>query len=242
MATQFTVIFGRQQSETAVLQRLEAWQQGQGGTGVQVFQAGTTPPFRLCSDELVRFPPAILADVPDTASKVARLKADISRDMDVFAKNPRRLLDLYFDFIAAQVETESAALDALLQPLGGLFRIEDWTYTALRPLPNAAVFAADDPEISPAVLLHDMVFWTGQTVLAIRLRGGATPPPRETDACDGLQAMGVHIVTIPAGELATGIEIFSDARFPPEFRFFWQGAPYPCSPFRPQGLPRSLAR
>ena len=143
MATQFTVIFGRQQSQAAVLKRLEAWRQGQGGTGVQVFEAGTSPPLRFCSDALVRFSPSFLAEIPDTATKVARLKSAVARDLDVFAKNPRRLLDLYFDFIAARLETESAALEQLLRPLGGLFRIEDWTYSALRPLPNAVVFDAN---------------------------------------------------------------------------------------------------
>lgn len=242
MATRFTVIFGRQQSEAAVLKRLEAWRQGQGGTGVQVFEAGTSPPFRFCSDERVRFPPSNLADVPDTASKVARLKSDVLRDLDVFAKNPRRLLDLYFDFIAERLDAEAAAFDVLLQPLGRLFKIEDWVYSALRPLPNAVVFDADDPETPPAVEPHDMVFWTGQTVLAIRLLGSGTPSTREVDACERLQAMGGRVVTIAGADLATGTELFADSGFPSEFQFFWHDAPYPCSPFRPQGLPRSLAR
>ena len=86
-----------------------------------------------------------------------------------------------------------------------------------------------------------MVFWTGQTVLAIRLLGSGTPSTREVDACERLQAMGGRVVTIAGADLATGTQLFADSGFPPEFLFFWHDAPYPCSPFRPQGLPRVLA-
>lgn len=242
MSRRFAVIFGRKQSNAAVVERLESWRQGKDPAGIKIFESGTTPPFRFCSDEQVRYPPSFLADVPDTATKVARLKSDVLRDLDVFAKNPRRLLDLYFDFIAARLETESVALEKLLRSLGGLFKVEDWVYSALRPLPNAVVFDPDDPETPPVAEPQDMVFWTGQTVLAIRLRGSGTPSAREAEASERLQATGARVVTIAAAELAAGIEIFSDSRFPPEIRSFWQGTSYPCSPFRPEGLPRVLSR
>jgi hypothetical protein len=234
------VTFGRRQSYDAVLTRLDAWRLGQDPAGIKTFDAGTTLPLRFCSDDGVRFPPTFLADISDAESKLARLKSDVSRHMDVFARNPRRLLDRYFDFIGARLNAERAALDASLQPLGGLFRVEDWAYAALRPMPNAIVFDADDTENPPVPVTHDIAFWTGQTVLAIRVSGSGTPPPRELEARHRLQGMGVDIVTIPAADLAAGREPFSDSRFPLEFRNFWHGAPYPCSPFRPQGLPFAL--
>lgn len=241
MIRRFVVLFGRKQSDATVLRRLDAWRQGKDTAGVRFFAAGSTPTLRFGSDDLVRFPPSFLADVGDTESKLARLKSDVSRDMDVFAKNPRRLLDRYFDFIEARLHAEGAALERLLQPLGGLFRVDDWAYSALRPLPNAAVFDGAEDGAPPPVMHHDMVFWTGQTVLAIRLRGSGTTSSRDAEACARLQELGVRIVTIPVSNLATGIELFSESRFPPEFLSFWQGAPYPCSPFRPQGLTRSLS-
>jgi hypothetical protein len=239
--SRFVVVFGRKQSDAAVLQRLTASRQGKDAAGVKEFELGSTPPFRLGTDDDLRFPPSFLADLPDTAGKLARLKADVSRDFDMFAKNPRRLLDLYFDFIMARLDEETAELERRLQSLGGLFRVEDWAFSALRPMPNAAIFDADDPEAASAIAIHDMAFWTGRAVLAIRLRGSGTPSPRETEACKRLLATGVRIVTIPVQELAAGIGIFSQSRFPAEFLSFWQGAPYPCSPFRPQGLTRSLS-
>lgn len=241
MSRQFVVLFGRKQSDAAVLRRLDAWRQGTDAAGVKIFKAGSTPPLRFGSDELVRFPPAFLADVGDTESKLARLKSDVSRDMDVFGKNPRRLLDRYFNFIEARLGAEGATLERLLQPLGGLFCVDDWAYSALRPLPNAAVFDAAEGGAPLPVMHHDLVFWTGRTVLAVRVRGGGTTSSRDAEACDRLMELGVRIVAIPASNLASGIDCFPESEFPPQFRSFWQDAPYPCSPFRPQGLPRSLS-
>lgn len=241
MRRRFVVVYGRKQSDAAVLQRLAAYHRGEDVTDVKMFEQGSTRPFRFGADEGLRFPPAYLAEVPDTPSKRERLREDLSRAFDMFAKNPRRLVDLYFDFIAARLTAEAEALERRLRPLGGVFRVEDLAFSALRPMPYAAVFDVDDPEDAPVVMLHDMAFWTGETLLTIRLRGSGTPSPRETGASDRLQAMGARIVTIPVQELAAGAGIFSESRFPAEFLSFWQGAPYPCSPFRPQGLTRSLS-
>jgi hypothetical protein len=241
MSRRFVVTFGKKRSDAAGLQRLAASQAGKAPPGARVFEAGSTPAFRLGSDDGVRYPPALLADVPGTAQKLAWLKAAAARDLDVFAKHPRRLLDLYFEWITARLGEDAAALEQLLRPLGGLFRVGDWAFAALRPLPNAAVFDADAPEPASPVLLHDIAFWTGDAVLTIRLRGSSTPLPHDAEARDRLLALGVRIVTVPVQDLAAGIGIFSEPRFPREFVCFWQGEAYPCSPFRPRGLPRSLA-
>jgi hypothetical protein len=241
MNRRYVVTFGRKMSDAVVLRQLAAYRQRKDTVGVAIFERGATPPLRLGVDDGLRFPPSFLADVPDTASKLARLKADVAREFDLFAKNPQLLLDLYFDFIAARLDEDATELAQRMRPLGGLFRVEDWAFSALRPMPNAAVFDADEPESEPGVVLHDMAFWTGETVLTIRLRGSATQSSREADTCARLEAMGVRIVTIPVPELTAGTGIFSSPRFPAEFLSFWQDAPYPCSPFRPQGLTRSLS-
>lgn len=241
MKRRFIVIFGRKRTDAALLQRLITCQEHCEGPDAAIFGTGMTPPFRLGGDDGRRFAPSFLAELPDTPRKLERLKADAARDFDLFAKHPRRLLDLYFDFILARLDEEAAVLAQRLQPLGGLFRVEDWAFAALRPMPNAAVFDADGPDAAAPIVLHDLAFWTGETVLTIRLRGSGTPLPRESEACDRLRALGVQIVTIPVPELAAGTPIFSAERFPAAFRTFWQGAPYPCSPFRPQGLTKTLA-
>lgn len=241
MTRRFAVIFGRKQSDTAILQGLADLRSGTPAADARRFEPGVTPALRFASDDGERHPPSRLADIPETADKLVALKAALSRDLDVFARNQRRLLDLYFDFIGGRLHANADILAERLRHLGGLFRLADWAFSALRPLPNAAVFDADEADSAPPVLVHDFAFWTGDQVLAIRIRGSGTPSARETDILARLQASGVGIATIPAADLATGTAIFSEARFPAAFLNFWDGAAYPCSPFRPQGLPDTLS-
>ena len=241
MANRVVITFGRKASDNAVRQRLTDWRDGKEPAGVMVVEAGVTPACRLASDDGARFSPSFLADLPDTASKLDRLKSDVARDLDVFAKHPRRLLDLYLAFVVAQLDGNAAEIERASQRLGGLFRLEDWAFAALRPLPNAAVFAGGAADSPLDILIHDFAFWTGQQILTVRLRGSATPAPAEADLCNRLAAAGVRIVTIPVAALASDAETFAESLFPPEFRAFWRGVAYPCSPFRPQGLPPSLS-
>ncbi len=236
MANRFVVIFGRKPSNSTIQQRMADWRDGKDAAGVIAVEAGVTPARRLGGDAGRRFAPAFLADLPDTASKLDRLKSDIARDLDVFAKHPRRLLDRYFVFLAARLDANAAEIERATRPLGGLFRLEDWAFAALQPLPNAVVFAGDLEDPPREMLIHDFAFWAGDQVLTVRLRGSATPPPHEAEACDRLASQGVHIATIPVEALVAGAEIFTESLFPPAFRSFWRGVAYPSSPFRPQGL------
>ncbi len=242
MADILVVVFGRTASKSTIQQRMADWRAGIEPAGVLAFEPGVTPAYRLGSDDGTRFAPAMLADVPDTASKLDRLKSDVARDLDVFAKNPRRLLDHYFDFIATQLDDNAAEIGQISQPLGGLFQLEDWAFAALTPLPNAAILVGDEANSQCGTLIHDFAFWTGHQVLTVRLRGSATPSPHEAEVCTHLTTQGVAVVTIPVEALAADAEIFTDALFPPEFRSFWQGVPYPCSPFRPQGLTPTISQ
>lgn len=241
MANRLVVTFGAKLTETTIRQRVADWRGGKRLAGVIAVEAGVTPAHRLGSDDGNRFAPAFLAEVPDTASKLDRLKSDVARDLDVFAKRPRRLLDHYFAFVAAQLDANSDEIEQASKRLGGLFQLEDWAFAALKPLPNAAIFAGNREDSPSAIVIHDFAFWTGRQVLAVRLRGSATPPPQEAEACDRLAALGVNLVTIPVATLEAGAALFTDALFPPEFRSFWRGLPYPSSPFKPQGLTPSMA-
>ena len=203
--------------------------------GVFVAEPGRTPALRFNSDRGVRYGPNVLTELPDTASKLARLKSDCARSLDLFARNRLRFLDLYFEFVEAQVAAASAALDQALAWSDGVLRRSDWVFSALRPLPDALIgFTGPDPDDAP--LRHDFVFWTGDTVLAVRLVGVATGSAAARAAQDRLTDRGVQIVAVPAAALTDGIALFDAPDFPPALRDFWSNQCYPSSPFRPLGL------
>ncbi len=209
---------------------------GAGAAGAQAMAIvpGSTPALRFNSDLGVRYRPERLAEVPDNMAKVERLKAELLRTLDIFAKHPRQFVELYFQFVAERIEAEREALDKALAWSGGLFGAEDWIFAALRPLPLAAVQVNEGPQNATTVVF-DFAFWTGRQVLAIELRGSARNS-RKTAEQRGFSPDLVKPIAVPVAALAGGTEVFADSGFPPEFSAFWQGESVPSSPFRPVGL------
>lgn len=209
---------------------------GRDGTGARslVIAPGRTPPVRLNSDLGARYRPERLAEIPDNAAKLDRLKDDLLRTLDIFAKHPRQFVEVYFRFIAERIEAETATLDRALAWSGGLFTAGDWIFSALRPLPQAVVVESGGQggAVGPVC---DFAFWTGRHVLAVELHGSARSR-RDQAGKDGLPPDLVKPVTIAVAALAGGTDIFTTGDFPPEFLSFWEGEGVPSSPFRPVGL------
>src|SRR5258707_6490858 len=59
-------------------------------------------------------------------------------------KLPRLFLDAYFRDIAECISRHRPALDSLAAAHGGLFRLEDWSFSALCPLPQARLPVASE--------------------------------------------------------------------------------------------------
>ena len=86
----------------------------------------------------------------------------------------RRGVTCYLDAVAAHVARHREALSAGLARFHGLYQVEDWCWSALRPLPRA--WWQRDGEWTRA----DLAFWDGETVIALRARdfdADALPPP-----------------------------------------------------------------
>lgn len=192
---------------------------------------GRTPALRFNSDLGMRYRPERLAEIPDNAAKVERLKSDLMRSLDIFAKHPRQFVELYFRFIAERIEVEKAALERTLLWSDGLFGAGDWIFSALRPLPLAAVVEPEG-QGRAATPVYDFAFWTGRQVLGVDLQGSG----RSRREPDRFSPDRVKPVTVSVAALAGGTDIFAAADFPPEFAFFWDGEDVPSSPFRPVGL------
>jgi len=140
-------------------------------------------------------------------------------------KLPRLFLDAYFRDIGEGIATNGAALDALAAPHGGLFRPEDWSYSALCPLPHARSPAA--PEV-PA----DFAFWTGEALHAVDITSAASQSKRCRKGRARLQESGISVIEIAGTELQSGRPSDLASRLPADFREFWRSEALPSSPFR----------
>jgi hypothetical protein len=111
----------------------------------------------------------------------------------------RRAVTHYLDAVAAHVEHHREALSAGLTRFHGLYRVEDWCWSALRPLPRAWWRQDGD-------WLHaDLAFWNGSDVIAMRAPDfdrGELPAPFQQFWKGETLPVSPFRRTFPAGSLA----------------------------------------
>jgi hypothetical protein len=86
----------------------------------------------------------------------------------------RRAVTLYLDTVLAHVAANQDFLAARLARFHGLYRPEDWCWSALRPLPRA--WWQEDGAWRRA----DLAFWNGCEIIVVQpgdFAAGALPPP-----------------------------------------------------------------
>ena len=196
-----------------------------GGTAA-IFEAGTTPALRLCSDDGRRHRPEALADLGDHAARLAALREEVGRNADLFSRSQRQFLDHYFRFVEDAVADPDPSLGADLAWSGGLFTPADLVFAALRPLPRAVIVAGERK------VTADFAFWDGAILTAVS--ASATSSGREDEAD------GIRRINVPPADIARGPAIFADPRFPATLRRYFEGIAVPQGPFRPHGLPETL--
>lgn len=236
MPQQIALVWGRKRRRPPRPEEIiEAAQAG--GEGAFMIAPGTTPALRLNSDRGRRYAPDLLAQWPDNLAKLEALKTEAAQDVDLFARNQRTFLELYFDFIEARVIAEQKALKEKLAWSDGLFGPHDFVFSAFRPLSNAVMVAVEGDTPAGAVQSCDFAFWTGAHLLAVSIAGamrGASSPAND-QAGDAIVR-----IALPAGDLASTRSTFTAERFAPEMFAFWQEEATPSSPFRPDGLSATI--
>jgi hypothetical protein len=140
-------------------------------------------------------------------------------------KLPRLFLDAYFAAIADAIAAARGEIAALATLSGALFAPEDWSFAALRPLPQAHLPGR-----------AEIAFWTGDRFIAIAFEGSNSPTRQEREAVAQLAQSGAAVVHIPARALGPGADLL--AHLPPIFARFWEGVALPLSPFGPDSLAR----
>ncbi|MYZ49265.1 hypothetical protein [Propylenella binzhouense] len=225
MAHAIAVLSGRRQRtlpEAAAV--FEAAARGEG----RLFVPGETPALRLNEDDGRRYAPEQLAETPDAASRLAALEAETMQEVDAFSRPQRLFVESYFRFAAERVAAEAGALASRLAWSKGLFRPEDFVFSALRPL--VGVVAAEGSEAR--MVSGDFGFWTGGGLVLVTVTGGAAQVPRSE---------AIVPVVLTRSDLARGAGLFADPRFPAALRAFEAGQAVPQGPFRPRGLREGVA-
>jgi hypothetical protein len=121
--------------------------------------------------------------------------------------------------------------------VGGLFVPADWSFSALRPLPQAHLTAAG----AAAPIRVEFAFWTGSAMIAITLEGSASPRRQRREALAHLAAAGITLVTVPAAALQREGAGVLARLLPAPFQRFWQDVRLPASPFGPPAFDAIIA-
>lgn len=162
-------------------------------------------PLRLNS---LPVPPALLAGGTKRATRAAAMLAWLEAGCGDYARSRRHFMGEYLRFVGQAIA--GPALDERVARFAGLFAAEDWTWSALRPLPRAWLEAPTGPAMA------DILFWDGQRALAVLLGDGSAA---------ALEAVDVTCLRL-------GPQLDMHEALPDWVREAWRSDPLPASPFR----------
>jgi len=200
-----------------------------GETGEPAVTLRPSVPLRL-SDGPYPFPePPDLIGIAGTSERLDLLREHLQSLCGLWDRPARLFLDAYFRFIDATIAASALALAALSGKSGGLFVPADWSFSALRPLPQAQLLAD-----SAAPVRADFAFWTGDALVAIELQASANPRRHRQEELARLAAAGITVVAVPAAALQEQGERLLVQLLPSPLQEFWRGVSLPASPFGPE--------
>lgn len=144
---------------------------------------------------------------------------------------PRLFLELYFRAVATEIAANRPALATRAAAAGGIFDVADWSFSALRPLPQAHLPLPPAEAGRPSLVRADFAFWTGRALVAIELVGSAGLTRARAAALDAMRQGDVTIVEVAGAMLQRDGECGLAAALPAPFHRFWEGEALPSSPF-----------
>jgi hypothetical protein len=169
------------------------------------------------------------ARLGDPVAALDFLREETRRLCDPWAAHQGRFVDAYFGLVARQVAREAQHLAARLAPFGDLYRVADFGFSALRPLPRAHV--GDDA----GWIAVDFAFWTGDALVAVDIIDGRRTMRRRAADHARLGAAGADVVAL-APEILAGDAPDLAAYLPAPLVGFSDGEPLPSSPFKAAAL------
>jgi len=187
--------------------------------------AGAGRPLRLSDGPYDFAEPPDLVRLAGTAERLDILHEHLRSLCGLWDKPAENFLAAYFRWIQASI----AASPALAAQAGrsGLFVPMDWSFSALRPLPQAHL---GEPPVRV-----DFAFWTGDALIAVALQGAGTPRRQRQEELARLKDRGVELIEIAASALAREGDVLTGL-LPDACKDFWSGVALPMSPFGPEAL------
>jgi hypothetical protein len=185
--------------------------------------SGSKEPLRLYQYRTADAPSGVAAD----EMAIAALKR-LCRPYDRLAAT---FLDRYRAYLGEIVDTNRAMLERKVAPFDGLYRVEDWIFSAPLPLPRAFLFAPSDAT-APSGNESDYVqvefaFYPGEHWIAVLLQDGRMTPGKARDRQTRLSSCEIVTIDVSSEDLSSS-DIF--ARIVPADTVLDRFGPLPVGP------------
>jgi hypothetical protein len=123
----------------------------------------------------------------------------------VWDRQAASFVDAYFVHVARTLEARGPEIEERLRPFDGLYRVEDWFFSAPMPLPRAHLFAPEEPA-SPVGTEADFVpvdfaFWLGDRMSGALSSQTELTPAKVRQRHSRLTRSGVVLTTFGPGDL-----------------------------------------
>lgn len=195
----------------------------------------TKRPLRLNSEALNFAPYA-----PQGATPLDLIKDRLKSFCRPWDRLSLQFLDGYFEHIANMLRVHQGAITTKLAPFLGLYAVDDWAFSAPKPLPRAHLYASRNTgsahwDVDDFVQV-DFAFWLGDRIVALLSQPEVLTPARAGERLARLEQVGVTVVHFNAENLARSPTALFH-RVIGDFGVLLECAgTVPISPFRPQGL------
>jgi len=160
-----------------------------------------------------------------------RCREKIMRSTSAFHLSLRQFLDAYLDFVW---EKTTKYREELEQNVTELYSANDWVFSAWLPFPQAQILLPDSFDgRTPQFAELDLVFWTGESLTAVRLEGNETALKSKKRKLDYLLENHpyLNVISVQKDRLPDGH--FPEELFPKEFCRYWENLKIPLGPSPP---------
>ena len=202
-----------------------------------VINKAASKPLRLNSEAL---DPAANVSAPQSVTPLNLVKDRLKGFCRPWDRLSLQFVDGYFEHIAKMLGVHQDAIAKKLAPFVGLYKAEDWAFSAPKPLPRAHLAAPRDTgnvgwDIDDFVQA-DFAFWLGDRAVAVLSQPEALTPARAKHRLARLEQAGVSVVHFNAENLTKDPAALFH-RIIGDFGALLESAgAVPSSPFRPPEL------
>jgi hypothetical protein len=199
--------------------------------------ASDSPALRLNSAGWMSLPAEVMTTLRTHAALKDYCRKRIEKKASIFDRPLQDFLTSYLDVIEAEVRDHAAELPGGASWDVALYSAADWFFSAFLPLPNAHLGLTEEEREKTGAerfIRFDVLFWTGTSLIAVRLERLSMQTSRQRHEQARFAAMrpDITFVTIPIGNDRTQLR----SRLIGVCDRFWHGLRYPLGPYRPEAF------